>query len=165
MPKKCKKDNAIQCYYTYVTKLGIVHIEQKDNKITKIKIEKEEELIKHIQKKETELIKNTYQQIKEYLEGKRKDFQIPLKQQGTKFQQKVWNVLLQIPYGETRSYKQIAQAIGNPKACRAVGMANHNNPYIIVVPCHRVIGQNDKLVGYAGGLDIKQQLLEIEKQG
>ena len=81
----------------------------------------------------------------------------------SEFRQQVWKILREIPYGETRSYKQIAENIGNSKACRAVGMANHNNPIAIIIPCHRVILTNDKLVGYAGGIDIKQKLLNLEK--
>ena len=82
---------------------------------------------------------------------------------GTVFQQQVWKVLCDIPYGETRSYKQIAEAIGNPKAVRAVGMANNRNPLLIVVPCHRVIGANGKLVGYGAGIEKKEFLLKLEK--
>ena len=84
--------------------------------------------------------------------------------EGTPFQKKVWNALQNIPYGETRTYKQIAEEIGNPKACRAVGMANNKNPMIIVVPCHRVIGANGKLVGYGGGLEMKRALLDLESK-
>lgn len=112
---------------------------------------------------ETELIKEAAKQLKEYLQGTRRDFTIGLNPQGTPFQQKVWEALRRIPYGETRSYKQIAEEIGNGKASRAVGMANHHNPIMCVIPCHRVIGTNGSMVGYAGGLEIKKQLLELEK--
>ena len=81
---------------------------------------------------------------------------------GTEFQKRVWKALCDIPYGETRSYKQIAQAIGNPKAVRAVGMANNKNPLLVIVPCHRVIGANGQLVGYASGLEKKRFLLQLE---
>lgn len=103
-------------------------------------------------------------QLQEYLSGKRKSFEFPYELHGTPFQKKVWNALCEIPYGETRTYGEIAKAVGNPKACRAVGMANHNNPMTIVVPCHRVIGANGKLTGYGGGLDMKEYLLELEKK-
>lgn len=103
------------------------------------------------------------EQLQEYFQGKRREFTLPLQPVGTSFQQKVWQALLQIPYGETRSYGQIAAAAGNPKAARAVGMANHNNPIAIVIPCHRVIGANGKLVGYASGLDMKAKLLRLEQ--
>lgn len=102
------------------------------------------------------------QQINEYLQGTRKTFDLPLQLNGTDFQKSVWNALCQIPYGETRSYQQIADTIGNPKAVRAVGMANNKNPLPIIIPCHRVIGKNGKLVGYAGGIEIKTKLLELE---
>ncbi len=89
---------------------------------------------------------------------------MPLNPNGTVFQKKVWNALCNIPYGETRSYKQVAEAVGNNKASRAVGMANNKNPIMIVIPCHRVIGSNGSLVGYAGGLDIKEKLLFLENK-
>ncbi len=102
------------------------------------------------------------QQLKEYFSGKRKTFTIKLASKGTPFQQEVWQALLSIPYGQTLSYGQIAQAIGKPKAVRAVGAANGQNPVSIIVPCHRVIGSNGKLVGYGGGLSIKEALLTHE---
>ena len=103
-----------------------------------------------------------YRQIQEYFCGKRKTFDLPLLPKGTPFQQAVWHVLREIPYGEVRSYAQIAASIGNPKACRAVGQAVHSNPIWIVIPCHRVIGSNRSLTGYAGGLSMKEALLKIE---
>lgn len=112
--------------------------------------------------KKTEFTDLVYNEIMEYLNGKRKSFDIKYQINGTEFQKKVWKELTNIPYGETRSYKEIAIAIGNPKASRAVGMANNKNPISIVVPCHRVIGSDGKLVGYAGGLDIKKALLDLE---
>ena len=104
-------------------------------------------------------------QLSEYFDGKRTRFELPLDVEGTAFQKSVWNELLRIPYGETRSYGDIAKALGKPAAARAVGMANHNNPVAIVIPCHRVVGQNGSLTGYAGGLQLKEQLLSIERQG
>ncbi len=101
-------------------------------------------------------------QLKEYFEGRRKIFHLPLKLNGTEFQKSVWEKLLEIPYGETCSYKDIAVKLNNPKAVRAVGGANNKNKIAIVIPCHRVIGTNKKLVGYAGGLDKKQWLLDLE---
>ena len=108
--------------------------------------------------------RETVQQLTEYFEGKRTQFDIPLDLEGTAFQKAVWQELLRIPYGETRSYGDIAKAIGKPGAARAVGMANHDNPIAVVVPCHRVVGQNGSLTGYAGGLQLKAQLLSIESQ-
>ena len=101
-------------------------------------------------------------QFQEYLTGNRKEFTIPLHQLGTPFQLLVWEELLRIPYGETRTYGDIATKVENLKGQRAVGMANHKNPIAVLVPCHRVIGKNGTLTGYAGGLDIKQRLLELE---
>ncbi len=111
---------------------------------------------------ETALTDKVYFELGEYFAGKRKIFTFPVELRGTEFQVKVWNALCEIPYGETRSYKDIAIAIGNEKASRAVGMANNKNPILIAVPCHRVIGANKKLVGYAGGLDMKELLLNLE---
>ena len=102
-------------------------------------------------------------QLKDYFKGKLKEFDLPIQLLGTKFQNQVWNALLEIPFGETRSYAQQAENIGNPKAVRAVGTANGDNRFAIVVPCHRVIGANGKLTGYGGGLWRKEKLLEIEK--
>jgi len=115
-------------------------------------------------KAETPLIKKAATQIEEYLAGKRKKFALSLVMYGTEFQAAVWRALQDIPYGETRSYKEIAAAIGRPTAVRAVGMANHRNPISIIVPCHRVIGHNGSLVGYGGGLPLKRRLLELEQQ-
>jgi methylated-DNA-[protein]-cysteine S-methyltransferase len=115
------------------------------------------------EKKETALIKKAALQFGEYFKGKRKNFNLPLTLQGTDFQMKVWNALKKIPYGKTISYGKLAAMIGNPKACRAVGMANNRNPIAIIVPCHRVIGHDGSLTGYGGGLELKQLLLELEK--
>lgn len=102
-------------------------------------------------------------QLAEYFAGERRDFDLQLAPQGTKFQSKVWSALREIPYGETRSYGEIAAAIGKPKASRAVGTANNRNPIAVIVPCHRVIGANGSLVGYGGGLDRKTMLLSLER--
>lgn len=111
---------------------------------------------------ETPLLAACKAQLDEYFAGNRRDFDLPLNPKGTDFQKRVWQALTEIPYGETRTYGQIAAAAGNPKAARAVGMANHNNPIAIIVPCHRVIGANGKLVGYAGGMEQKEFLLTLE---
>ena len=102
-------------------------------------------------------------QLAQYFEGRLKQFDLDLNPQGTDFQKKVWQALLTIPYGTTVCYGEIAQRIDNPKACRAVGLANKSNPIPIVIPCHRVIGKNGKLTGFAGGLDLKQILLDLER--
>jgi methylated-DNA-[protein]-cysteine S-methyltransferase len=116
------------------------------------------------EEKETPLLKNTVKQLIEYFEGKRIFFDVKLNLHGTDFQKRVWNTLCTIPYGETRSYKQIAEHADCPKGARAVGMANNRNPASIIVPCHRVIGADGSLTGYAGGLNAKQILLCIEQQ-
>ena len=111
----------------------------------------------------TELLSMAATQLDEYFQGKRTTFSLPFKLTGTPFQLAVWKELQNIPYGQTTSYKEIAQKINKPKAYRAVGMANNKNPLPIIIPCHRVIGSNGKLIGYAGGLKLKNYLLELEK--
>ncbi|MCL1881237.1 MAG: methylated-DNA--[protein]-cysteine S-methyltransferase [Oscillospiraceae bacterium] len=113
--------------------------------------------------KETLLIQKAVTQLREYLSGKRLKFDLPLYHKGTDFQNKVWQALLDIPYGETRSYKEIAEEVGSPRAFRAVGMANHRNPLAFFVPCHRVIKSGGGLGGYAGGIHVKRFLLDLEK--
>ena len=147
--------------YSYETVLGSVTLVEEDGALLAISTHHVYEGICQ----ETTLIKEAHQQLSEYLKGERKSFDLPLRMKGTDFQQNVWNVLLDIPYGETRSYKQIAEAIGNPKAVRAVGMANNRNPLLIVVPCHRVIGADGKLVGYGAGIEKKEFLLRLESRG
>lgn len=112
----------------------------------------------------TPLEKQIKQQLDEYFAGTRTCFELPLCPQGTEFHKAVWQALSSIPYGQTRTYAQIAALIGNPKACRAVGMANNRNPLPILIPCHRVIGTDGRLTGYAGGLTIKQFLLDLERK-
>jgi len=103
-----------------------------------------------------------FNQLKEYFEGTRKVFDVPLDLEGTDFQKKIWNELRNIPYGKTISYKSLSEKLGDVKAIRAVGKANGQNPIAIIIPCHRVIGANGSLVGYAGGLAIKEKLLHLE---
>ncbi|HHW66249.1 MAG: methylated-DNA-[protein]-cysteine S-methyltransferase [Epulopiscium sp.] len=148
--------------FYYDTKIGMIGIMENGKAITCVCFG--ENLPKDIELTETSLLKMASEQLQEYLKGKRKNFDLPLQPKGTAFQQKVWEALKKIPYGTTCSYKDIAEGIGNPRACRAVGMANNRNPIPIFIPCHRVIGANGKLVGYGGGLDIKEKLLEIEKK-
>lgn len=109
------------------------------------------------------ILLETRRQLSDYFAGRLQKFTVPLDFAGTDFQKKVWGALLTIPFGQTRSYAQIAQQIGNPKAVRAVGAANGKNPISIIAPCHRVIGANGTLTGFAGGLDAKAQLLDLEK--
>lgn len=154
-------------YNTGIKELGILGIGATEDKMTDLFFEYEIENIKKSSNyiiKETTLIKKAASQLFEYLNEKRRDFNLPLLKEGTDFQISVWNELLKIPYGETRSYKDIAIAINNEKAVRAVGMANNRNKIPIFIPCHRVIGSNKKLVGYGGGLEIKEFLLNLEKR-
>ncbi|MDD5898477.1 MAG: methylated-DNA--[protein]-cysteine S-methyltransferase [Clostridia bacterium] len=112
---------------------------------------------------DTPLLREAAAQLAEYFSGRRRAFDLPLRPKGTPFQLRCWDALLQIPFGETRTYGQQAAMIGNPKACRAVGMANHHNPLPVLIPCHRVVGANGSLTGYGGGLGIKETLLQIER--
>lgn len=148
--------------FFYDTVVGNICLAEEDHCITNLYF-KDEWDVEGAQEKETPLIKEAKKQLDEYFVGNRKEFDLPLKPMGTEFQQKVWNALLEIPYGETRYYGEIADNIGNPKAPRAVGLANNRNPISIFIPCHRVIGKSGKLVGYGGGLHIKELLLKLEK--
>lgn len=112
---------------------------------------------------ENDLLRRTAWELDEYFAGARREFDLPVSPHGTPFQLRVWAALQQIPYGETRSYAQVAAMVGNPKACRAVGMANHRNPVSILIPCHRVINADGGLGGYGGGLENKLFLLQLEK--
>ncbi len=148
--------------YFYDTILGVLGISDNGKEI--IEVFFGEENLGDLKIKETDLIKEAYNQISLFLQGKLKEFDLPIYLEGTVFQKKVWKALRDIPYGETRSYKDIAEEVESPKAYRAVGMSNNKNPISIIIPCHRVIGSNGKLVGYGGGLEIKKILLEIEKK-
>ncbi len=161
--------------FYYETKLGRLFIAEDGEGIAEVSIVKNmmspdventpgrKELLS-CEIEETPLIRQAIRELMEYFDGRRKEFNISLNPKGTNFQKKVWDALRAIPYGETRSYQQIAQAVGNKNASRAVGMANHNNPIMCIIPCHRVIGANGSLVGYAGGLDIKATLLSLEQK-
>lgn len=149
--------------FYYSTSIGKIGIADNGEAITNLYFEGEI-IPQDVNVKETTLIREAAAQLNEYFAGKRKVFEVPLAMDGTPFQQTVWKALIAIPYGETRSYKEIAESINRPKACRAVGMANNKNPIAVFIPCHRVIGTNGKMVGYAGGLDIKEKLLGMEKQ-
>ena len=109
-------------------------------------------------------LKKVVRQLQAYFDGDLKEFDLPLKPEGTPFQLSVWNALLKIPYGQTTTYGELARGLGNPKASRAVGLANGSNPIPIVIPCHRVIGSNGKLTGFGGGLPVKEKLLALERR-
>lgn len=176
---KLLKENGIAVYdveeiectlyeYSYQTEIGELFLSATKTGIRELLFckerGKEDSHFKRV-RQETPLLKEAYLQLKEYFQGKRQEFQLPLEPKGTEFQRKVWKALESIPYGETRSYGEIARMIGNEKASRAVGMANNKNPLSIFIPCHRVIGADGKLVGYGGGLENKICLLELEKYG
>ena len=112
--------------------------------------------------KETPLLREAFRQLGEYVARTRREFDLPLAPQGTPFQRRVWDALQRIPYGQTRTYRQIAEAADCPKGYRAVGMANNRNPIAILIPCHRVIGADGSLVGYGSGLPTKEKLLRLE---
>lgn len=158
-----KEMNGMGNVFYYETKLGTIGIAEADSKITHLFFRGEKFPENEYAKNETPVLAEAGKQLKEYLDGTRREFDLPLAPSGTEFMRRVWKALQEIPYGETRSYKEIAAAAGNSKACRAVGMANNRNPIAIVIPCHRVIGANGDLIGYGGGLDKKSFLLDLEK--
>lgn len=148
--------------FFYQTSIGEIGIMENGAAITNLFF-KGESVPQHAVIKETALLKEAGKQLMDYLAGKRKSFELPLAPEGTEFQQNVWKALKEIPWGEIRSYGEVAKNIGQPKAYRAVGMANNKNPILIFIPCHRVVGANGKLVGYAAGLGVKEHLLKLEK--
>ena len=148
--------------FFYQTTLGTFYIAEEYAAITDMKfvitsIENEDEIV------ETLLIREAFMQLKEYLNGRRQRFTLPLRTQGTVFQNEVWQILKTIPYGETRSYGQIAAAMRNPHASQAVAMANNKNPLLFYIPSHRLIAANGSLNGYTGGAAMKKYLLELEQ--
>lgn len=145
---------------TYATPIGKMTLIASEDAIEEILFD--EDIIANGE--EHDVLKQASKELLEYFEGKRQIFTFPITIKGTPFQERVWKELLNIPYGETRTYGEIAVAIQKPKASRAVGMANHRNRLPIVIPCHRVIGSNGKMVGYALGLDKKAYILQMEQQ-
>jgi len=149
------------CYYD--SPIGMLRIFANEKGLTKIQFASDvKEQLNTVETKNP-LLKETVRQLADYFSGVRKEFSLLLNMQGTDFQLRTWKALCDIPYGETRTYKQIAEAIDCPKGYRAVGLANNRNPIPIIIPCHRVIGANGDLTGYAGGLEIKKRLLAIEE--
>ena len=147
-------------FYDYP--VGTIGITEENNAISRVFFTQKKKSDSY-ETAETSLIQKAAIQLREYFDGKRKNFDLPLFLQGTDFQETVWRALQTVAFGDTCSYKKIATLIGNPQAARAVGMANNRNPIVIIVPCHRVIGISGKLIGYAGGINIKQYLLNLEK--
>jgi methylated-DNA-[protein]-cysteine S-methyltransferase len=143
------------------TPIGTLRLVANDTQLISIEFEHQYSSDNHPEASNA-ILKDCADQLTDYFSGRRQDFTLPLATPGTAFQQLVWSALTDIPYGETRSYRDIARSIGNPAAVRAVGAANGRNPLPIVVPCHRVIGSNGSLTGFAGGLEAKKILLELE---
>lgn len=148
---------------TLKTPIGLLQIIATDKAIVSVKPTSHEENIVG-NEAANKLAQECKVELTEYFAGKRKKFDLPLKQEGTQFQKKVWQELKQIPYGETKTYGEIAKLIDKPKAARAIGMANHNNSIMILIPCHRVVGADGSLTGYAYGIEAKKFLLELERK-
>ena len=148
---------------TVETPLGTLLVTAQDGFVCSISLKKDDSGEEANNNADSEVLRQATQELREYFAGKRKKFTIPMRATGTPFQQKVWQALREIPYGETRSYGEIANVIGQPTASRAVGMACNRNPIMISVPCHRVVGAKGALVGYAYGTETKQKLLALEQ--
>lgn len=146
-------------YLTFTSILGAITLTEEDGALTALDFSSAD----GFEKKQTPFLLDVKKQLEEYFEGKRKNFSIPLVLHGTDFQKRVYKALETIEYGTTISYQELAAMVGNIKASRAVGGANNKNPIPIIIPCHRVIGKNGKLVGYGGGLWIKEKLLNLER--
>lgn len=148
-------------YCVYRSPIGKLLLVGDLNGLQKIQFERNIQIDKSWQENKG-LFGDVVEQLEEYFSQERKVFDLKLNPQGTEFQKQVWKRLEKIPFGQTKYYGQIAEEIGNPKASRAIGMANNKNPIPIIIPCHRVIGKNGTLTGFASGLDVKQKLLNIE---
>ena len=146
--------------YVFESKIGNLKIMVKEGKIVSLQVCSDEISKSEIKEK---LVQSAINQLDEYFEGKRTTFSLPLNPKGTPFQKRVWSELIKIPYGKTVSYQDIAIKLGNKNLTRAVGGANNKNPIIILIPCHRVIGKNGNLTGFACGVEIKEKLLKLEK--
>ena len=160
-------DRSIEDYFYYQSPIGLIRMRETGGFLTKTNFVEQSHESENLQpdsiSNTSTLLKNVCRQLDEYFEGRRQKFDLALKPHGTDFQRSAWESLLCIPYGETRSYLQQAESISNPRAIRAIGQANSRNPIPIIIPCHRVIGKNGSLTGYAGGLDRKTRLLALER--
>jgi len=144
-----------------MTEIGAMHAVEENDAIIEVRLPGERAPAGELMV--TPILQNAASQISEYLAGERREFTVPLRLEGSEFDLKVWKEMSAIPYGEVRTYGDLAKAIGDPRAARAVGQACHRNPIPIMVPCHRVVGSDGKLTGYAGGLALKERLLELER--
>lgn len=153
-------------FAVYTSQYGPVRVDWNDGAVTGLRIVTQADNTADGPGEPTELTDLAFHELERYFAGNLRQFTVPIAfTYGTPFQQAVWRALLQIPYGETRTYAQIAEAVGRPKAVRAVGSANNRNPILFIVPCHRVIGANGNLVGYAYGVEMKRELLRLEMHG
>jgi methylated-DNA-[protein]-cysteine S-methyltransferase len=145
------------------TSVGRIGIEENDGGITHVYLESDA-APRDGEMRETPLIRKAFEQLERYLDGRLTEFSVPLSPEGTPFMKLVWEKLREVPFGKTASYKDIATAVGNTRAVRAVGMANNRNPIPILIPCHRIIGSDGKLIGYRGGMEMKRRLLDLERK-
>lgn len=150
--------------YLFQSPIGILRLSTNQERITGLSLEPGETVLSQSLTRHSDLLYEGYGQLMEYFEGTRREFHLPVECRGTKYQERVWEALKNIPYGETRSYQDIAVEIGNPRSVRAVGQANNRNPVMIIVPCHRVIHKNGDIRGFGYGTEIKSYLLELEKR-
>ena len=159
-------DGSIEDYCFYQSPIGLIRMAETEGFLTRADFVEQSPESEHSQSdsisNSSTLLKDACRQLEEYFEGRRQKFDLALKPHGTDFQRSAWESLLRIPYGETRSYLKQAASILNPKAIRAIGQANSRNPIPIIIPCHRVIGKNGSLTGFAGGLDRKTRLIALE---
>jgi methylated-DNA-[protein]-cysteine S-methyltransferase len=154
-----KLHNKTERFCWYESPVGILKIAEDDQGITEVSFQEE---IGADQKEGSLYLQETQRQLEEYFAGIRRSFDVPLSLKGTEFQKKVWHALMEIPYGHTACYQEVAAMIGNEKASRAIGNANHHNPVVIIVPCHRVIKADGSIGGYGGGIERKKYLLNLE---
>lgn len=145
------------------TSIGVIGVAEDGGRITNLFFENAT-VPAGLEMLETPVLTEAFRQLEEYLSGKRKSFDLPLSPEGTIWQRKCWDALLEIPYGATATYGDIARRVNNPKGFRAVGLANNRNPIAVFIPCHRVIGADGSLTGFGGGLHIKEKLLELERR-
>lgn len=152
-------------HYLFKSPIGWLLLSADQNHITGLSLQQEniDPTILQSSVQHSDIVYEAYSQLQEYFSRKRIRFELPIHNAGTAFQQQVWQELRQIPYGETRSYEEIAVAIGNPRACRAIGQANNRNPILIINPCHRVIHKNGDITGFGCGTEVKRFLLNLEK--
>jgi methylated-DNA-[protein]-cysteine S-methyltransferase len=157
-----KNGDVLRSHLVFSSPIGKLFIEADESGITTLQYMTDEEAKDYPQRTKNPLLTKAKSQVLEFLKGKRTSFNLPLNPQGTEFQKKVWKQLSRIPYGETKSYGQVARLVGNPSASRAVGGAANSNPLLLIVPCHRLVGSTGSLTGFACGIEVKKSLLELE---